>query len=282
MRLAGLSFSGLSPCGQQPALPRPPPPTQAGAGPGTGTPRRTGSAVRRLAGGPVEEARAADSRILVQQTLAGLEPLPRVIKSDRSQAELNPGFNRYLLDPPRRGLWCGGARSCRRSTARSWHGSRASSRCSGASSSRSGAWRAATAGSSAATPVFQALATLAWEPRRAAYFRGELFDALSMVRAATSRRDVDDRLVGGRHGPDAVHAVELSEIRRGLRRRRTARHLEAPPTTRSPRSRTISKDSGGTDDETWGREVKVPAAARAAITETIPRRAPRAATPFAT
>ena len=31
------------------------------------------------------------------------------------------------------------------------------------------------------TPVFQALATLAWEPRRASYFRNELFDALTMV-----------------------------------------------------------------------------------------------------
>ena len=28
------------------------------------------------------------------------------------------------------------------------------------------------------TPIFQALATLAWEPRRAAFFRGQLFDAL--------------------------------------------------------------------------------------------------------
>ena len=32
-----------------------------------------------------------------------------------------------------------------------------------------------------ADPVFQALATLAWEPRRAAFFRGELFNALTMV-----------------------------------------------------------------------------------------------------
>ena len=31
------------------------------------------------------------------------------------------------------------------------------------------------------TPVFQALATLAWEPRRAQFFRGELFNALTMV-----------------------------------------------------------------------------------------------------
>ena len=39
------------------------------------------------------------------------------------------------------------------------------------------------------TPIFQALATLAWEPRRAAFFRGELFDALhDGVAAATSTR----------------------------------------------------------------------------------------------
>ena len=32
-----------------------------------------------------------------------------------------------------------------------------------------------------AYPVFQALATLAWQPRRAEFFRGELFNALSIV-----------------------------------------------------------------------------------------------------
>src|SRR5688572_33488322 len=33
---------------------------------------------------------------LIADTLAGLEPLPRVIQADRSQAELNPGLERYL------------------------------------------------------------------------------------------------------------------------------------------------------------------------------------------
>src|SRR5215510_14852405 len=33
---------------------------------------------------------------LLQDTLVGIEPLPRVIQADRSQAELNPGLNRYL------------------------------------------------------------------------------------------------------------------------------------------------------------------------------------------
>ena len=43
--------------------------------------------------------------------------------------------------------------------------------------------------------------------------------------ARLHRCAVDDRLVGRRHGPDAVHAVQLSQIRRGLRRQRPARHL---------------------------------------------------------
>ena len=43
------------------------------------------------------------------------------------------------------------------------------------------------------TPVFQALATLAWEPRRSEFFRGELFDALTMV----SKGYIDTRTMTG-------------------------------------------------------------------------------------
>ena len=43
------------------------------------------------------------------------------------------------------------------------------------------------------TPVFQALATLAWEPRRASYFRGELFNALTMVQ----RGHIEARVMTG-------------------------------------------------------------------------------------
>ena len=41
--------------------------------------------------------------------------------------------------------------------------------------------------------MFRALATLAWEPRRAAFFRGELFDALTMV----TRGDIDTTTMTG-------------------------------------------------------------------------------------
>src|SRR5215216_3707387 len=33
---------------------------------------------------------------LIREALVGLEPLPRVIQADRTQAELNPGLDRYL------------------------------------------------------------------------------------------------------------------------------------------------------------------------------------------
>src|SRR5262245_43074796 len=36
------------------------------------------------------------SEALATETLEGLQPLERVIQSDRAQAELNPGFDRYL------------------------------------------------------------------------------------------------------------------------------------------------------------------------------------------
>ena len=240
--LLGLFARWLSSRAPPGRRPRP----ERGAGPGQRNARRPGSAVRPMAEGSGRRgARRADFRDeLVRETLAGLEPLPRVI--ERSLAgRAQPGFNRYFSNA-RHGPGAAGTRAVERARRAPADASRASTTCSVASSSRSGAWRAATAGSSAATPVFQALATLAWEPRRAAYFRGELFDALAMVIARLHRCAVDDRFVGRRHGPDAVHAVELSEIRGGLRRRRAARHLDATPTTRSPRSRTISKASAGT------------------------------------
>ncbi len=165
------------------------------------------------------------SDALLKQTLAGLEPLERVVQSDRSQAELNPGFARYLstrLTPAmiRRGKEMASQHKPvlgqveqkydvqRRFLLALWGMETRYGRVTGN------------------TPVFQALATLAWEPRRATYFRGELFNALTMVQRGHIEARIDDRIVGGRDGPDAVHAVELSDLRRGLRRRRPSRHLE--------------------------------------------------------
>ena len=116
----------------------------------------------------------------LESTLGDLKPLERVIRSDRTQAELTLDFNRYyqtrvtptviergrklkqqhrkLLDrvaetfgvPPRFILAIWGMES------------------------RYGQVQGKT-------PVFQALATLAWEPRRAKFFRTQLFDALAIA-----------------------------------------------------------------------------------------------------
>src|SRR5262245_4275028 len=53
----------------------------------------------------VAEARSRGfSDDLVRETLSDLEPLHRVITSDRSQAELNPGFTRYFSNHTSRAM----------------------------------------------------------------------------------------------------------------------------------------------------------------------------------
>ena len=129
----------------------------------------------------ISEARERGySSSFLESTLGDLKPLQRVIRSDRTQAELTLDFNRYyqtrvtpsviergrklkqqhrkLLDrvaetfgvPPRFILAIWGMES------------------------RYGQVQGKT-------PVFQALATLAWEPRRAKFFRTQLFDALAIA-----------------------------------------------------------------------------------------------------
>ena len=129
------------------------------------------------------EARARGySETLVQQALGGVEPLPQVIRNDRSQAELVVGFDRYYQFPrdaadrppgPRAGAPA--PRSRRRASKTPTNVQRRVIVAIWGIETRYGR----VTGN---TPVFQALATLAWEPRRSAtFFRGELFDALTMV-----------------------------------------------------------------------------------------------------
>ena len=59
-----------------------------------------------------------------------------------------------------------------------------------------------------------------------AMFREELFDALKILDSGDVEPAALRGLVGRRARAAAVHAVELSAIRAGLRRRRQARHLE--------------------------------------------------------
>ena len=75
-------------------------------------------------------------------------------------------------------------------------------------------------------PTIPTLVTLAYDQRRATFFRSELFSALDIL----NRGDVDiseaEGIVGRCPRPAAVHALELPGVRAGLRRRRPPRHLD--------------------------------------------------------
>jgi membrane-bound lytic murein transglycosylase B len=219
----------------------------------------------------VAEARTRGfSDELLSQTLSGLEPLPHVIQADRNQAELNPGFSRYLsgrLTSPmiRQGQTMAAQHAQlltriettygvqRRIILAIWGLETRYGRLTGR------------------TPVFQALATLAWEPRRSEYFRGELFNALTMV----DRRYIDARSMTGSWA-GAMGQTQFMP----------SSYLDYAVDFDGDGHRDIWKSSpdalasianylkgyGWTAGATWGREVKVPVAALTRIADEIPKR----------
>ena len=111
------------------------------------------------------------------------------------------------------------------------------------------------------TPVFQALATLAWEPRRADYFRGELFNALTMVDRRTSTRESMTGSWAGAMGQTQFMPSSYLEYAVDFDKDRPPRYLEVDTRTRSRRSPITSRATAGPTDLTWGREVRVSDAA---------------------
>jgi membrane-bound lytic murein transglycosylase B len=206
---------------------------------------------------------------LIDDTLTGLEPLPRVIQSDRAQAELNPGFSRYLssrLTPlmVRRG----------REQARKHQAvlRQVESQFDVQRRFLVAIWGLETrfGGNTGRTPVFRALATLAWEPRRSAFFRGELFDAMTMV----SRGHIDaPSMTGSWAGamgqtqfmPSSYlkYAVDVDGDGRRDIWRSTADALGSIAS--------YLKGYGWTREHTWGREVELSGADRSAVAA-VPRR----------
>ncbi len=117
---------------------------------------------------------------LLEQALTDLEPLVRVVREDRSQAELILPFDVYLT------------RTLTASTIRQAREARATDAALLARVSKAygvppgilvAIWglESRFGRNSGRTPTVQALATLAWDGRRAAFFRGELINALRMV-----------------------------------------------------------------------------------------------------
>jgi len=210
------------------------------------------------------------SKAIINRTLAGLAPLERVIQNDRSQAELVVGFDRYYrarISPQfvRRGREL--ARQHRRLLARienTYDVQRRFLLAIWGIETRYGRVKGNI-------PVFQALATLAWEPRRSDFFRAELFDALTIV----SRGHIDAASMTGSWAGAMGHPqfMPSSYLKFAEDFDRDGRRDIWRSTGDSLASIANYLKQWGWDDEfTWGREVRVTAAARGRVDRETTRR----------
>jgi membrane-bound lytic murein transglycosylase B len=218
----------------------------------------------------MDEARTRGySESVLQSTVAGLSPLPRALELDREQPELTIGFERYFESRVNRQVIRRGREVLRerrtlltrieadygvprRIVIAIW-----------GLESRYGR-------NAGRTPVFQALATLAWEPRRSAFFRSQLFDAIDMV----ARGDIEPAAMKGSWAgamgqtqfmPSSylAHAVDFDRDGR--------RDIWSSTADALASIANYLKGHGWTRQYTWGREVRLSAAARARVDD-LPKR----------
>jgi membrane-bound lytic murein transglycosylase B len=210
------------------------------------------------------------SDTLVEQALGGIEPLQRVIQNDRSQAELVVGFDRYYrvrVTPAivRRGREL--ARQHRTVLERIESEYEVQRRFIIAIWGIETRYGRLTGN----TPIFQALATLAWEPRRAEYFRGELFNALTMVsKGYIETKSMTGSWAGAMGHPQFMPSsyLKFAEDFDGDGRRDIWR--SAPDALASIAH--YLEEWGWDDEFTWGREVHITPEARARIDQETTKR----------
>jgi membrane-bound lytic murein transglycosylase B len=206
------------------------------------------------------EARARGfSDELLNRALAGVRPLQRVVESDRSQAELTTTFEQYFgrratPEVIRRGQQHVREHGPLLARVRDAYGVQPRFIVAiWGIESRFGT-------NPGGTPVFQALATLAWEPRRAAFFRTQLYDALTMV--ARGYIDVPSMTGSWAGAMGQPQFMPSSYLRYAVdfdgdgRRDIWTSHDDAFASMAN-----YLKQHGWRGDETWGRPVRVTRAA---------------------
>jgi membrane-bound lytic murein transglycosylase B len=206
----------------------------------------------------------------VQQAFDGLQPLPVVVERDRTQAEFALTLDEYLS----RRLSKTMVRDTRRAFAT--HQallSKAGAKYGVRAEVLAAVWSIESnlGRFSGVRPTVQALATLAWEGRRAAFFRNELLDALTIL----DRGDIEPaRLKGSWAGalgqPQFMPSTYLRYAQDfdGDGRRDIWRSL--PDVFASIAN--FLRENGWTAEETWGREVRIPADQPSAIALAAPLR----------
>jgi membrane-bound lytic murein transglycosylase B len=218
----------------------------------------------------IDEARARGySDELINSTLVGLSPIARVVERDSAQAEFTITLDRYFrtrITP--RVVRVGRERATEQ---RALLG-RIQASYGVSPSILLAIWGLEShyGQFTGAYPVFQALATLAFEPRRAEFFRDELFNALAIVSGGyIDAKTMTGSWAGAMGQPQFMpssylkHAVDFDND--GLR---DIWHSSAD-TLASIAS--YLRDAGWERGMTWGREVTVSAAARKQIAD-IPMR----------
>lgn len=210
------------------------------------------------------------SEQLLKETLSGVEPIERVIQSDRSQAELMPGFERYLSSRVTRTVVRRGRDLARqhRTLLR-----RISAKYGVQPRVLVAIWGIETRYGrvTGRVPVFQALTTLAWEPRRADFFRRELFDALTIVSNGYIEADRMKGSWAGAMGqtqfmPSSYlkHAVDFDGD--------GDRDIWSSTGDALASIASYLKAYGWKNETTWGREVRVSSAAGERIAAAVPMR----------
>ena len=206
---------------------------------------------------------------LINSTLVGVTPIARVVERDSAQAEFTITLDRYFrtrITP--RVVRVGREQATRQ---RALLG-RIQTSYGVSPSILLAIWGLEShyGQFTGAYPVFQALATLAFEPRRAEFFRGELFNALAIVSGGyIDAKTMTGSWAGAMGQPQFMpssylkHAVDFDND--GLR---DIWHSNAD-TLASIAS--YLKDAGWERGLTWGREVTVSARARERIAD-IPMR----------
>ena len=126
-------------------------------------------------------------------------------------------------------------------------------------------------GFSGVRPTVAALATLAWDPRRAAFFRGELFNALEIL----NRGDIDaSRLRGswaGAMGQPQFMPSSYLEYAQDFDGDGKRDIWESPGDVFASIANYL-RGHGWQQGRNWGREVKISRDAAAHIQATLPRR----------
>jgi len=216
--------------------------------------------------GLIDEARERGySDELINSTLVGLTPIARVVERDSAQAEFTITLDRYFrtrITP--RVVRMGREHATEQ---RALLG-RIQAAYGVSPSILLAIWGLEShyGQFTGAYPVFQSLATLAFEPRRAEFFRGELFNALAIVSGGyIDAKTMTGSWAGAMGQPQFMpssylkHAVDFDND--GLR---DIWHSNAD-TLASIAS--YLRDAGWERGMTWGREVTVSAAARKRIAD---------------